>query len=42
MLLFISKCFKRFMDNIHAVTETNLTVEKKPIPSIPWFNYLTN
>ena len=28
---FISKCFKTFMDNIHVVKETTLTVEKKPL-----------
>ena len=28
---FINKCFKRFMENIHVVEETTLTVEKKPI-----------
>ena len=28
---FISKCFKKFMDNIHVVKETTLTVEKKPL-----------
>ena len=26
---FINKCFKRFMDNMHVVKETNLIVEKK-------------
>ena len=25
---FINKCFKRFMDNIHVVKETTVTVEK--------------
>ena len=24
-------CFKRFMDNIHIVQETTLTLEKKPL-----------
>ena len=28
---FINKCFKKFMDNIHVVKETTLTVEKKPL-----------
>ena len=28
---FINKCFKKFMDNIHVVKETILTVEKKPL-----------
>ena len=28
---FITKCLKRFMDNIHIVKETTLTVEKKPL-----------
>ena len=27
---FINKCFKRFMDTIHVVKETTLTVKKKP------------
>ena len=27
---FINKCFKKFMDKIHVVKETTLTVEKKP------------
>ena len=27
---FITKCLKRFMDNLHVVKETTLTVEKKP------------
>ena len=26
---FINKCFKKFMDNVHVVKETTLTVEKK-------------
>ena len=26
---FINKCFKKFMDNIHVVKETTLTVKKK-------------
>ena len=28
---FINKCFKTFMDNIHVVKETTLTVGKKPL-----------
>ena len=28
---FKNKCFKKFMDNIHVVKETTLTVEKKPL-----------
>ena len=28
---FINKCFKKFMDKIHVVKETTLTVEKKPL-----------
>ena len=28
---FVNKCFKKFMDNIHVVKETTLTVEKKPL-----------
>ena len=28
---FINKCFKKFMDNILVVKETNLTVKKKPL-----------
>ena len=28
---FINKCFKQFLDNIHAVKETTLTIEKKPL-----------
>ena len=28
---FINKYFKKFMDNIHVVKETTLTVEKKPL-----------
>ena len=28
---FINKCFKKFMDNIYAIKETILTVEKKPL-----------
>ena len=28
---FINKSFKRFMDNIHIVKETTLTVTKKPL-----------
>ena len=28
---FINKCFKKFMDNIHVVKETTLSVEKKPL-----------
>ena len=28
---FINKCFKRFMDNIRAVKETTLTLEKNPL-----------
>ena len=28
---FIKKCSKKFMDNIHVVKETTLTVEKKPL-----------
>ena len=28
---FINKCFKKFMDNIHVVKETTVTVEKKPL-----------
>ena len=28
---FINKCLKKFMDNIHVVKETTLTVEKKPL-----------
>ena len=34
MLLFISKCFKRFMDNIHAVKE------KKQLRRSPFLPYL--
>ena len=29
--IFINKCFKRFMDNVHVVTETTLRTEKKPL-----------
>ena len=28
---FINKCFKKFMDNVHVVKETTLTVEKNPL-----------
>ena len=28
---FINKCFKKFLDNIHIVKETTLTVEKKSL-----------
>ena len=28
---FINKCFKKFIDNIHIVKETILTIEKKPL-----------
>ena len=28
---FINKCFKKFMDNMHVVKQTTLTVEKKPL-----------
>ena len=28
---FTNKCFKKFMDNLHVVKETTLTVEKKPL-----------
>ena len=28
---FINKCFKIFIDNIHVVKDTTLTVEKKPL-----------
>ena len=28
---FYKKCFKKFMDNIHVVKRTTLTVEKKPL-----------
>ena len=28
---FINKCFKKFLDNIHVVKETTLTVGKKPL-----------
>ena len=31
---FINECFKNFMDNIHLVKETTLTVEKKSLPSL--------
>ena len=27
----IDKCFKKFIDNIHVVKETTVTVEKKPL-----------
>ena len=34
---FINKCFKKFMDNKHALKETPLTVENKPlIPVLPF------
>ena len=29
--IFINKCFKRFMDNIHVVKKTTLTVENKTL-----------
>ena len=28
---FINKLFKKFMDNLHVVKETTVTVEKKPL-----------
>ena len=28
---FINKCFKKFMDDVHVVKETTLTVEKTPL-----------
>ena len=28
---FINKCFNKFMDNIHVVKDTTLTVENKPL-----------
>ena len=30
-LKILNKCFKKFIDNIHVVKETTLTVEKKPL-----------
>ena len=36
---FVNKCFKSFMNDIHIVKETTLTVEKKP-PSTVWFNII--
>ena len=31
------KCFKKFIDNIHVVKDTTLTVEKKPFVLVPPF-----
>ena len=28
---FTNKCFKKFMNNVHVVKKTTLTVEKKPL-----------
>ena len=28
---FINKCFKRFVDNIYIVKETNVIIEKEPL-----------
>ena len=33
--IFISKCFKKVMDNIHVVKQTILTVDKKPLVLVP-------
>ena len=43
---FINKCFERFMDKVHVIKESTLTVEQEPLflpsPSIPRFKILTN
>ena len=39
---FLNKCFKRFMDNIHVVKESTLTVGKKPLVLVlPYFNSIS-
>ena len=39
---FINKCFKKFMDNLHVVKETTLTVEKKPLVLVlPYFGSMS-
>ena len=39
---FINKCFKKFLDNIHIVKETTLTVEKKSLVLVlPYLGSIT-